>query len=435
MSHRAGLVNSILTSSAFAFVAYCISLPAFAQSERKLAADALNVIRSSVEYGETFQGPVDLPLVVQHPELRWQPNTAPESDTLLEMSKKIIFRGPVHCLEFAFKPVRMMQVDVATSAGTEKKVVWYLLYRVTYRGNDYTPTVETDKFDNAVFGKPDVVSAKWVRFLPNFILQSKGLKSGLNPGKEQRLLDQVIPSAIARIAQEERVTPPLYDSLAMQQQKLEVGQSLWGVATWTDVDPNMDFFTVEVKGLTNAQRIELQGDKLKYLHKTLVLNFFRPGDTVDLMADKIQYGVPAVNRLAGLRDELSKVQANRDTRNKERIFDYELTITGGLDSRGSVAGEVMNVAQLVQQLGGEQIKTYSQTGTVLFSLRNGENQDTTFENTIKRQLGLNVDVFDRAIRLSEVIEQAEKAKDEDRQAYILQQYGLKERLDHFWVYR
>ncbi len=43
----------------------------------------------------------------------------------------------------------MIQVDVATSTGTEKKVVWYLLYRVTYRGNDYIPTIETDKFDNA----------------------------------------------------------------------------------------------------------------------------------------------------------------------------------------------------------------------------------------------------------------------------------------------
>lgn len=435
MSHRAGLVNFISTSSAFAFVAYCISLPALAQSERKLAADALNIIRPSVEFGETFQGPVDLPLVVQHPELRWQPNTAPESDTLLEMSKKVVFRGPVHCLEFAFKPVRMIQVDVATSTGTEKKVVWYLLYRVTYRGNDYIPTIETDKFDNAVYGKPAVGAVKSVRFLPNFILESKGLKSALNPGKEQRLLDQVIPNAIARIAQEERVTPPLYDSLAMQQQRLEVGQSLWGVATWIDVDPNIDFFTVEVQGLTNAQRIELQGDKLEYSHKSLVLNFFRPGDTVDVMADKIQYGVPAVNRLAGLRDELLKVQANRDTRNKERIFDYELSIVGGLEGRGSVAGEVMNVAQLVQQLGGEQIRTYSQSGTILFSLRNGENQDTTFEKAIKRQLGLTVDVFDRAIRLSEVIEEAEKAKDEDRQAYILQQYGLKERLDHFWVYR
>ncbi len=228
--------------------------------------------------------------------------------------------------------------------------------------------------------------------------------------KEQRLLDQVIPNAIARIAQEERVTPPLYDSLAMQQQRLEVGQSLWGVATWIDVDPNIDFFTVEVKGLTNAQRIELQGDKLKYSHKSLVLNFFRPGDTVDVMADKIQYGVPAVNRLAGLRDELLKVQANRDTRNKERIFDYELSIVGGLEGRGSVAGEVMNVAQLVQQLGGEQIRTYSQSGTILFSLRNGENQDTTFEKAIKRQLGLTVDVFDRAIRLSEVIEELRKLR-------------------------
>jgi hypothetical protein len=30
------------------------------------------------------------------------------------------------------------------------------------------------------------------------------------------------------------------------------------------------------------------------LRKTLQLNFWRPGDTIDMMADKIRYGVPAL---------------------------------------------------------------------------------------------------------------------------------------------
>jgi hypothetical protein len=430
MSQRASLAQIWLTFGLGVFVLGVGVSPA--QSERKLAPDALNVIKSSIEYGETFQGPVDLPLIVQHPELSWQPNYAPASDTLLEMAKNVTFRGPVYGLEFAFKPIRTLEMDVNTANGVERKLVWYLLYRVTYRGNDYQPMVEKDQFDNPVYGKPSQVSAKWVRFMPNFWLQSKGLKSTVT---EQRLLDIVIPTAVSRVAAEERITGPLYDSIRIQQQKLELGQSMWGVATWIDVDPNMDFFTIEVKGLTNAQRIQLEGDKLKYLHKTLVLNFFRPGDTINPGADKIQYGVPAVNRLAGLRDELAKVLANRDAKNKEPIFDYELTVVGGLEQKASVTGETMSVAEAIQQLGGEQIRTYAQTGSVLFSLKNGGNKDTFIENSVERLLGLKVDVVDRATVLSNVIQQAEEAQDESRQAYILQQYGLKERLDHLWVYR
>ncbi len=433
MSHRVSVTKSCTAFVALVAIAVSGYSNAWAQAQRKLAPDALNVIRPSIEFGETFQGPVDLPIAVQHPELQWKPNYAPESETLLELSKKITFRNSVYGFEFAFLPVRIMEVDLPTASGNEKQLVWYMVYRVTYRGRDYQPTIEKDQFDNEVYGKPDEVSAKWVRFMPNFHLETKGLKSAINL-KDQRLLDKVIPQAVNRIAAEERI-PTLYDSISIQQLSFEVGQPVWGVATWTGVDPNTDFFTVEVKGLTNAQRIQLDGDKLKYTHKTLVLNFFRPGDTVNLTSDKIQYGVPAVNRLAGLKKELAKVLSNRDVKNKERVFDYELAIVGGLENRTDVSKEVMAVAQAIQQLGGEQIQTYSQTGSILFSMRNAESKDTTIESAIKRLLGLDVDVFDRATRLSEVIEEAEKAKDEARQAYILQQFGIKERLDHFWVYR
>ena len=63
---------------------------------------------------------------------------------------------------------------------------------------------------------------------------------------------------------------------------------------WRDVDPRTDFFTVEVLGLTNAQKIEQQADGLKYLQKRLVLNFSRPGDTVNELDDQIRFGIPAL---------------------------------------------------------------------------------------------------------------------------------------------
>lgn len=258
---------------------------------RKLAPGALKVIPPSAEWGETFQGPVDLPLTVQHPELAWTPHTVPVSDTLIEKSKNVIFRGDVYCLEFAFKPVRMIEVDVNTPIGVQRKNVWYLLYRVRYLGGDLKPVPEPDAFNNQVYATPESVSAEWVRFFPTMRLDTLGL------GKVY--LDKPQPMAVRAIANRERVGKPIYNTIEMQTLKIELStesqdNSIWGVATWIDVDPRTDFFTVQVQGLTNAQQLELEGDKLKYLQKTLVLHFSRPGDTISELEDRIRYGIPAI---------------------------------------------------------------------------------------------------------------------------------------------
>ncbi len=260
-------------------------------SGRKLAPDALKIIPPAAEFGETFQGPVDLPLVTEHPELAWDPNYFPKSETLLEMGKNVTFRGPVYCLEFAFKPVRMIELDIPTATGIQRKNVWYLLYRVRYLGGDLQPKSEQDQFNNQVFALPEAVSAKWVRCFPVFTLDAKGLN--------QRYVDQVVPSVKKAIAIKERVGKPIYDSVEIQRLKIDIStptedHAVWGLATWTEVDPRTDFFSVEVRGLTNAQRIESGGNQLKYLQKTLVLNFSRPGDTVNETEDRIRYGVPAL---------------------------------------------------------------------------------------------------------------------------------------------
>ena len=62
----------------------------------------------------------------------------------------------------------------------------------------------------------------------------------------------------------------------------------WGVATWEDVDPATDHFSIYVQGLTNAYRwVDPPGAYKKgnppgtgrqFYPKTLVLNFWRPGD-------------------------------------------------------------------------------------------------------------------------------------------------------------
>ncbi len=76
---------------------------------------------------------------------------------------------------------------------------------------------------------------------------------------------------------------------------------VWGVATWDNVDPRTDFISIFVQGLTNAYRWQPPADGYKpntqveqdqVLSKTLKLNFWRPGDAIDLHEGEIRFGVP-----------------------------------------------------------------------------------------------------------------------------------------------
>lgn len=266
-------------------------IPTSRTPERRLAPDVLVQIAPAMQYGETYQGPIDLPLLAENPDLAWDPHYAPKSDTLAEMARDVVFRGDVHCLDFAFKPVRMLEVNGQT--------VWYMVYRVRYLGGELRPKVEVDAYQNQVFATPDKIPAGSVeqmpgRFLPLFRLQVRHL--------DKEYLDQIIPGAKAAIAARERIGRPLMDSVEIQTVPVKlwrdtdtIDNSIWGVATWTGVDSRTDFFSVQVEGLTNAQRLIQDGKNIKYLQKNLVLNFSRPGDQVDELEDRIRYGVPALS--------------------------------------------------------------------------------------------------------------------------------------------
>ena len=75
------------------------------------------------------------------------------------------------------------------------------------------------------------------------------------------------------------------------------------VATWENIDPRVDFFSIYVKGLTNAYRWQDNPDGYrpgldpiakgrKFVRKTLKLNFWRPGDEYDEKESEFRYGVP-----------------------------------------------------------------------------------------------------------------------------------------------
>ncbi len=141
-------------------------IPVTASSGRKLAADAIHVIPPGGELGDTFIGPVELPLAGA---ADWTPNFAPPSETLANMVKSQIFRSQIWSMEFSFKPVRMIGVDLPDADGQVKtKVVWYLLYSVRYLGGDLASIPQKDQYGSEVFeagATPGVAARRFIQAL------------------------------------------------------------------------------------------------------------------------------------------------------------------------------------------------------------------------------------------------------------------------------
>ena len=302
---------------------------------RQFAPGVLTVIPPDPQAEEMFTGPVplaELPIAIK--DLQYEPQLAAVSSTVFERAKAALMRRTIWNLEFSFKPMRMMYVDVPQSSGRmQRQLVWYMVYRVRNLGHHMQPKGlispekvaagdatdpnqevlalvspavpdpkelyekfkdETDEVE--VFGR----KTKALRFFPHFVLRSTEY--------QKEYLDQVIPAALAPIKEREfpgRPNQKLYNSLTISEAPIEISDegtdhSVWGVATWTHVDPRIDYFMVYVQGLTNAYQFTdpegaFKADSQpasgrKFTRKTLQLNFWRPGDTVDPNEEEIHYG-------------------------------------------------------------------------------------------------------------------------------------------------
>jgi len=326
------LHSPILSALVFALgVGFC-ALPASAQEQprRKLAPGILTVIPPDPEENETWHGP--LPLVevpVNIADLDYQPNIEAKSATVFERAKGVTLRRGIWNLEFAFKPMRMIHVDVPQANGKmQRKLIWYMVYRVKNKGGHFQVTEEktlvADAIPHSTFkmtpvtelteGKlgPDgaivkddmgnpVLQPVKIRFMPHFVLQSKEY--------DKEYLDRIIPAALAPIKAREfpgDKDVKLYDSISISSVDIplseeRIDKSVWGVVTWEQIDPRIDYFTVYIQGLTNAFKFQdppgafkkgsPPGTGRKFTTKTLQLNFWRPGDTVEENEEEIRYGV------------------------------------------------------------------------------------------------------------------------------------------------
>jgi hypothetical protein len=271
------------------------------RGERPLAPGVLTTIPPSFTPEETVSTH-DLIEVRANQTLQWKPEYLSVSDTLYGMADDVKFRREIWSLGFAFKPLRMIEVDVTTPAGgSQRKQVWYLVYRVRNTGQVLKP----------VQGQGGVYTAELakggpIRFIPQFVLASQDRLATGEPAAKV-YLDRVIPAAVAAISERETPGRKLLNTVEISKSPIPVSsdrmdKSVWGVATWTDIDPRMDFLSIFVGGLTNAYQWEDVPGEFKsgdppgkgrhFARKTLQLNFWRPGDEVQLSEREYRYGVP-----------------------------------------------------------------------------------------------------------------------------------------------
>jgi len=231
----------------------------------------------------------------------WDPTYWPKTQTLSSKTSKIVLRHNVWNLEFAFKPLRMLFVDVPQPTGKmHRKLIWYMVFRVRNLGKHLAPVPIEDDFGHKIYGttKVDEVlnfgaaqPTGTIRFFPHFVLESR------EQGKSY--LDRVIPAAIPWIQLREMRGGKLLNTVEISRVGIPVsnevsGKGTWGVVTWEGVDPRTDYFSVFVQGLTNAFRLEAAGGRSAHRMKTLQLNFWRPGDAVLEHEKEIRYGIPSV---------------------------------------------------------------------------------------------------------------------------------------------
>jgi hypothetical protein len=209
------------------------------------------------------------------------------ADPKFDWAKDIEFRRDIWGLVFSFKPVRMIEVEVPQPDGRlARKQLWYLVYSVTNSGKALHPVPAEDGTH-----KLEAVD-KPIAFVPEFVLYA--------PEFDRSYADVVVPAAIGPIRTREE-TPPLLSSVEIARE-VQVGETLWGVAIWEDIDPRIDRFSIFVYGLTNAYRWADKpgeykaGDPIgkgrRLSRKALKINFWRPGDEYYPHEKEIRLGIP-----------------------------------------------------------------------------------------------------------------------------------------------
>jgi len=265
---------------------------------RRLAPGVLTVIPADRSGDDALLRADILEITAGLGDLAWEPKQSPVGATLVEQGRNRDSPRDIWALEFAFKPPRQIDIDVpARDFRMQRKRVWYLVYRVKNTGARRIVMADGD----ATRPRSETVQQP-VRFLPHFVLESvEGLSKQEGALAFRAYLDRVVPGAVAAIREREDTRLDLHDSARMSERDLAPGEERWGVAVWEDVDPRIDFFSIYVRGLTNAIRWRPRADATfaadsvpvageEHVLESLRLDFWRPGDDATSLDDEMSVG-------------------------------------------------------------------------------------------------------------------------------------------------
>jgi hypothetical protein len=175
----------------------------------------------------------------------------------------------VWVLDFKFKDPRLIKVDVP---GRGQKVCWYLWYQVI--NNTSQPRT----------------------FIPDFELVTTDRNTVHH--------DQILPKVQQSIQQLEDPTDYLKikNSVTIAAEPIPPSKkdaeprAVTGVAIWDDVDPDANYYTIFVSGLSNGWAVtddpDKPGEKTVIRRKTLQLNFRRLGDRYYQRSEAIHFVQP-----------------------------------------------------------------------------------------------------------------------------------------------
>src|SRR6476659_3718755 len=164
------LIRKHCASLASAMIACGLASAVFAAqpAERHLAPGVLTTIPPSLNPEDTVSTH-DIMEIRADAAVEWKPEYIAGSDTLFGMADKTKFRREIYCLEFSFKPLRLIEVDVPVVGGkTERKLVWYMVYRIRNTGETLKPVQGQD----GVYST-EIAKGGPVKFLPQFVLESQ----------------------------------------------------------------------------------------------------------------------------------------------------------------------------------------------------------------------------------------------------------------------
>ena len=181
-------------------------LPSTSSPYRKLAPGVMKSAEPDRKTGETVSRHDAIELLAVDPNL--------------DFAKDVPFRHDVWTLEFKFKPMRMIQVDIPQPSGKmQRKLIWYMVYSVTNTGKVMHPVQDAElPYDT---NKPERLyevkdEDRPVRFIPEFLLEGHQFMKD-DTGFTKVYPDRVIPVAMGPITRREDPKRKFYNSVEMAQ--------------------------------------------------------------------------------------------------------------------------------------------------------------------------------------------------------------------------